>query len=46
MSYLLGDNWRDFFDVIICHARKPSFFGAQRRFGWILRKYKLRWFLI
>ncbi|CAF2368328.1 unnamed protein product [Rotaria sp. Silwood2] len=31
MSSLLGENWRDFFDVIICQARKPSFFGAEQR---------------
>ncbi|CAF3313491.1 unnamed protein product [Rotaria socialis] len=31
MTYLLGDNWRDFFDVIICQARKPSFFGVEKR---------------
>ena len=32
MSYLLGENWRNFFDVIICQARKPSFFGEEKRF--------------
>lgn len=32
MTYLLGKDWRDFFDVIICQARKPSFFGAEKRF--------------
>ncbi|CAF3619608.1 unnamed protein product [Rotaria sordida] len=31
MTYLLGKNWEEFFDIIICQARKPSFFGAQRR---------------
>jgi len=31
MSYLLGQDWRNFFDVIICQARKPSFFGAEKR---------------
>ncbi|UJR16232.1 hypothetical protein I4U23_003142 [Adineta vaga] len=31
MSYLLGDNWQNFFDVIICQARKPSFFAEQKR---------------
>ncbi|CAF1314247.1 unnamed protein product [Adineta ricciae] len=31
MSYLLGENWQDFFDVIICQARKPSFFAEQKR---------------
>ena len=32
MTYLLGRDWRNFFDVIICQARKPSFFGAEKRF--------------
>ena len=32
MSYLLGEDWQNFFDVIICQARKPSFFGEQKRF--------------
>jgi len=32
MSYLLGSNWQDYFDVIICQARKPSFFGGEKRF--------------
>jgi hypothetical protein len=31
MTYLLGDNWQQLFDVVICQARKPSFFGAQTR---------------
>jgi len=31
LTYLLGDNWQDLFDVIICQARKPSFFGAEKR---------------
>jgi hypothetical protein len=33
MSYLLGHDWQHFFNVIICQARKPSFFGAQKRFS-------------
>ena len=32
MTYLLGEEWRTFFDVIIRQARKPSFFGEQKRF--------------
>jgi hypothetical protein len=31
MSYLLGEDWQNFFDIIICQARKPSFFGAEKR---------------
>ncbi|MCL4121554.1 UNVERIFIED_CONTAM: hypothetical protein GTU68_003795 [Idotea baltica] len=26
MSYLLGDNWQDYFDVVIARAKKPEFF--------------------
>jgi len=33
MTYLLGKKWQDFFDIVICQARKPSFFGAQKRFN-------------
>jgi len=32
MTYLLGKKWQDSFDIVICQARKPSFFGAQKRF--------------
>lgn len=32
MTYLLGKQWQDYFDIVICQARKPSFFGAQKRF--------------
>ena len=31
MTYLLGKQWHEFFDIVICQARKPSFFGARRR---------------
>ena len=31
MSHLLGHDWQDFFDMVICQARKPSFFGPQIR---------------
>jgi hypothetical protein len=33
MTYLLGKKWQDYFDIVICQARKPSFFGAQKRFN-------------
>ena len=26
MSYMVGDKWRDFFEVIIVQAGKPHFF--------------------
>ena len=25
MSFLLGDQWMDYFELIICGARKPGF---------------------
>lgn len=27
MTYLLGDNWREYFNIIIVDARKPSWFA-------------------
>jgi len=26
MTATLGDDWRDFFDIICCYCRKPLFF--------------------
>ncbi|CAF0927428.1 unnamed protein product [Didymodactylos carnosus] len=31
MNYLLGDKWRKLFNVIICQAKKPTFFAAQTK---------------
>ncbi|XP_054268250.1 5'-nucleotidase domain-containing protein 3-like isoform X2 [Macrosteles quadrilineatus] len=31
MSWMVGDNWEDFFDVIIVQARKPLFFTDESR---------------
>ncbi|XP_034476798.1 5'-nucleotidase domain-containing protein 3 isoform X2 [Drosophila innubila] len=31
MSFLVGPNWRDFFDVVIVQARKPKFFTDESR---------------
>ncbi|XP_032570798.1 5'-nucleotidase domain-containing protein 3 isoform X3 [Drosophila sechellia] len=31
MSFLVGANWRDFFDVVIVQARKPKFFTDESR---------------
>ena len=28
MTYLVGPDWRDLFDVVICNATKPNFFSA------------------
>lgn len=32
-SYCLGENWKEYFDVIICNARKPYFFMEDRPFS-------------
>lgn len=31
MSYLLGENWRDYFDVVVASAKKPAFFTDSMR---------------
>lgn len=31
MTLLVGDDWRDFFDVVIVQARKPRFFTDESR---------------
>ncbi|XP_067213032.1 5'-nucleotidase domain-containing protein 1-like isoform X2 [Linepithema humile] len=31
-SYALGENWRSFFDIVVCYARKPGFFINNRPF--------------
>ena len=31
MKYLIGKDWRDLFDVVICSARKPKFFSASEK---------------
>lgn len=31
-SWALGDNWRDYFDLVICFARKPGFFTSAKPF--------------
>ncbi|XP_064086629.1 5'-nucleotidase domain-containing protein 3-like isoform X1 [Macrobrachium nipponense] len=31
MSYLLGENWRDYFDVVVANAKKPAFFTDSMR---------------
>lgn len=36
MTYLIGEDWRDIFDVIITNAKKPAFFTHQLRH---LREY-------
>ncbi|XP_020283486.1 5'-nucleotidase domain-containing protein 3 [Pseudomyrmex gracilis] len=31
MKFLVGDNWKDYFDVVIVQARKPKFFTDESR---------------
>ncbi|XP_012231290.1 5'-nucleotidase domain-containing protein 3 isoform X1 [Linepithema humile] len=31
MRFLVGDNWKDYFDVVIVQARKPRFFTEESR---------------
>ncbi|CAG2232353.1 5'-nucleotidase domain-containing protein 3,5'-nucleotidase domain-containing protein 2 [Mytilus edulis] len=31
MTYMMGNDWRDLFEVIICNARKPKFFNEASR---------------
>ena len=31
MKYMIGDDWRSLFDVIVVQARKPSFFKKESR---------------
>lgn len=31
-SNTIGENWKDFFDIVICYAKKPGFFTMNRNF--------------
>lgn len=31
-GYAIGDNWREYFDLVICYAKKPGFFTFDREF--------------
>lgn len=31
MQFLVGENWKDYFDVVIVQARKPRFFTEETR---------------
>jgi len=31
MQFLVGKNWKDYFDVVIVQARKPRFFTEESR---------------
>ena len=46
MSFMLGNNWQDYFDVVIVDAKKPSFFA--RNNSAVFREYstkhdRLKW---
>uniref|UniRef100_A0A665UUH2 5'-nucleotidase domain containing 3 n=1 Tax=Echeneis naucrates TaxID=173247 RepID=A0A665UUH2_ECHNA len=44
MSYIVGKDWRDLFDVVIVQADKPSFFNDRRRpFRRVTDKGTLLW---
>lgn len=32
MKYMIGDDWRTLFDVIVVEARKPKFFIQESRY--------------
>lgn len=31
-GHILGDDWRDLFDIVVCYSRKPGFFTGGRPF--------------
>ncbi|MEQ2241770.1 5'-nucleotidase domain-containing protein 3 [Ilyodon furcidens] len=44
MSYIVGKDWRDLFDVVIVQADKPSFFNDRRKpFRRVTNKGALLW---
>uniref|UniRef100_A0A1A8KU69 5'-nucleotidase domain containing 3 n=1 Tax=Nothobranchius kuhntae TaxID=321403 RepID=A0A1A8KU69_NOTKU len=44
MSYIVGEDWRDLFDVVIVQADKPSFFNDRRKpFRRVTDKGALLW---
>uniref|UniRef100_A0AAQ5YS26 5'-nucleotidase domain containing 3 n=1 Tax=Amphiprion ocellaris TaxID=80972 RepID=A0AAQ5YS26_AMPOC len=44
MSYIVGKDWRDLFDVVIVHADKPGFFNDRRKpFRRVTDKGALLW---
>ena len=45
MIYMLGQDWRRLFDVIIVNAKKPSFFSAKKRHFRVFssRTGRLKW---
>jgi len=36
MKYLVGKDWMDLFDIVICNARKPKFFNESERWWFSL----------
>jgi hypothetical protein len=45
MIYMLGQDWRRLFDVVIVNAKKPSFFSAKKRHFRVFspRTGRLKW---
>lgn len=45
MQFMLGEDWRELFDVVIVSAKKPSFFSAQNRHFRVLspKSNRLKW---
>lgn len=44
MDYLLGKEWKKYFDFIVCQARKPLFFtGCNSPFKYVDNNYKTHW---
>ena len=45
MIYMLGQDWRRLFDIVIVNAKKPSFFSAKKRHFRVFspRTGRLKW---
>ncbi len=45
MNFMLGDDWRSLFDVVIVSAKKPTFFTAENRHfrEYSLKRHRLKW---
>ncbi|KAF1788437.1 HAD-like domain [Phytophthora cactorum] len=44
LRYMLGDDWRELFDVVIVSARKPKFYTRQRSFRMLdIRHKQVQW---
>jgi hypothetical protein len=45
MTFMLGEEWRQLFDIVIVSAKKPSFFTAKNRHFRVYspRTHRLKW---